>query len=64
MHVLEKMAERAEKLQATIKTKNSKALARQLIAGARENADYDQTSGPRWSMQWYVNFVRELETRV
>lgn len=64
MHVIEKMAERAEKLQETIKAKNSKALGRQLIAGARENADYDLSSGPRWSMQWYVNFVKELESRV
>ena len=63
MHAIEKMADRAEKLQVTIKSKNEKALARQLIAGARENADYS-TNDPRWSMNWYVNFVKELENRV
>ena len=63
-HVLEKMAERAENLQTKIKKKypENKALARQIIAGARETADYS-CDDERWSMNWYVDFIKELEAR-
>jgi hypothetical protein len=63
-HALERMAERAESLQTDIKKKYSenKALARQIIAGARENADYS-CDDERWSMSWYAKFIKELEER-
>lgn len=63
-HALERLADRAEELQKKIKDgSDNKALARQIIAGARENADYC-CDDERWSMNWYVTFVKELESRV
>jgi hypothetical protein len=63
-HALEELALRAEKLVKNIKKKyeSNKALGRQIIAGARETADYSCGSD-RWSMQWYVQYIKELETR-
>lgn len=65
-HVLEKMGLEAEKLIKKIKDKYGKAekqTARQLIAGARETADYS-CSEKRWSMEWYITYIRELENRL
>jgi hypothetical protein len=63
-HVLEKMGLETEKLIKKIKDKykTDKKLARQLIAGARETADYS-CEEPRWSMTWYITYIRELENR-
>jgi len=63
-HAIEKLADKAEELQKEIKTKNkNKALARQIIAGARENADYC-CNDDRWSMNWFVTYIKELENRL
>ena len=64
-HVLEHMSEKADKLQIDIKKKYSqnKALARQLIAGARECADYS-CDDERWSMNWYSRYIKELESKL
>lgn len=63
-HALERLADRAEELQKKImKNSDNKPLARQIIAGARENADYC-CDDERWSMNWYATFVSELESRV
>lgn len=64
-HALDFLVEKADNLQKNIKKKYSdnKALGRQIIVGARETADYI-SDDPRWSMNWYVNFIKELENRV
>lgn len=64
-HVLEELSSKSERLIKDIKRKykENKSLARQIIAGARETADYT-CDDDRWSMKWYIIYVRELETRV
>jgi hypothetical protein len=63
MHCVERLANRAEELQNKIKKNtDNKSLARQLIAGARENADYS-CQNERWSPEWYIQFIKELESR-
>jgi hypothetical protein len=59
------MIEDSDKLikQIKLKYKNNKSLARQLLVGARETADYSSTK-ERWSPEWYIQYLRALENAI
>lgn len=62
-HCLELLAETSQNLIKEIKQKYNYALAKQLIAGARENADY-MCDDKRESGSWYVIYNDELKKRL
>jgi hypothetical protein len=63
-HFLDRMIEDSDKLIKQIKLKyKNKSLARQLIVGARETADYSSTK-ERWSPEWYIQYLIALENAI
>lgn len=60
---LEKLSDRAENLKKDILKKYDKKLARQLIKGAEQNADY-RFSEDEPEEKWIIYFVEELEERL
>jgi hypothetical protein len=63
VHSAERLQQKAIELEKQIKTNQiNKALARQLIAGAKENVDYSYQK--ERNDTWYLNYIRELEARL
>lgn len=62
-HCLEILAENSQKLIKEIKEKYPSPLAKQLVAGARENADY-MCDDKRESGPWYIIYNDELKKRI
>jgi hypothetical protein len=61
-HALETLQQEAMKLEKKIKEKYGKYQARQLIAGSEEAVDYSYQREK--NMEWYVKYIRELESRL
>lgn len=62
---LEIYQRKAQDLEKSLKKKydSNKALARQLIAGAKQNADY-QISKDEPLEKWYITYLEELKDRL
>lgn len=63
MHVLEKLQLQAVEKEKKLKTSYDKFLAKQLIAGAKENTDYSNGKD-KTAVEWWIVYNRELENRL